>query len=953
MPLFGSNPADRPQGLDEGWEGSKEAVDKYEKKVRVNQITSLAEKGEYADAMDIADTIDWRNEKSIRTLRMISEVYKVNKRYDDAYHVLSIAYEKDPDDPIKRKIVYDLCELTIRMNQLGYAVRYLKEFIKLSPDDSGRYVLQYKLLKATGASYEEQIELLEEFKKNYFGDFLEKWAYELAALYHRTGQSQMCINACDEIILWFVKGPYVVKARQLKMEYSGEADPLPQQNTEGSNSYAPREQGYYAGQQMPEGAGYDYDPDAQEEEYVPQGEEWYQQNGESYNDGSGQDGEYDPRAQYPGGEYYREEPYMQEGEYYARDGQAPRGGEYDAYGRFVPYGAQPRYEYDQSAGQGQPGTFQEMHQPMPIEVRQVQPSNQPTIRMPDKELQTQLAEEAKEPVPAVDEQMAFPEQHSEVSVNLDKFSTINLQNELKANMDELQRQTGEPLLEKEEKIPAEPDPGMTEIFVPEPEKETSASPAPSVQKEDTLKTLEKQNVSMHPKVNKAEDRSASFGNPAAAVQTLDPADPFKNITSEDYNGQIFLHVPDSPEELEKQITGQMDIETMMKQWDRIMEEGKQNRIIAAKEKSFRQTEDIVRQMEVENPGYRANVAMTETVFPENESRFQAISPKQTENQPSETEMPKRSRAEEEPVDREEPPEREEEQPKERKPVGRDTAPIIQAFAPAGSGDEQNEPGNETESIPNSGGKRNLTEEEEDVYRPFLEIAGMPEKLERAAAAISLNAAKGNIVITGSDTAVRTSLIQAVVKDQQQKHPELKNRVAEIAAEVFNSKDIQKSLRALNGAVLVIGHAGKLTDKTMKGMLENLTESDLSILVILEDTRNALRDYPERYELFSRVFDVRLDIPKFTNDDLVTHAQEYANEREYAIDDLGKLALYSRIDERQTADHIVTMEEVEDIVDAAIKHVDKKNPAHLMDVLLGKRYNKDDLIILREKDFVRK
>ena len=194
-------------------------MDKYEKKVRVNQIVSCIRKGEYQDAQEIADTIDWRQERSIRTLRMVSEVYKINRRYDDSLAVLNLAYEKNPEDPIKRKIIYDLCELAIKMGQFGIAVRYMKEFSKMAPRDPGRYILQYRLLKATDADPSERIELLEEFKSRHFGDFDGKWAYELAYLYHWTGKSDKCVECCNEIVLWFVTGPIVVKALKLKKQH--------------------------------------------------------------------------------------------------------------------------------------------------------------------------------------------------------------------------------------------------------------------------------------------------------------------------------------------------------------------------------------------------------------------------------------------------------------------------------------------------------------------------------------------------------------------------------------------------------------------------------------------------------------------------------------------------------------------------------------------------------------
>ncbi|MCR5487268.1 MAG: tetratricopeptide repeat protein [Lachnospiraceae bacterium] len=880
-------------------------MDKYERRVRIDQITSLAEKGEFTDAMDIADTIDWRNERSIRTLRVVSEVYKVTKRYEDAFQVLAIAYRKDPDDPIKRKIVYDLCELAIKMNQLGYAIRYLEEFMKLSPDDPDRYALQYRMLLVTEASKEERIELLEEFRGSYFRDFTEKWAFELATLYHQTGQSQKCINACDEIILCFVSGPYVTRAKELKMKYldtasavTGESQPF-----------------YYE-----------------------------QQNG-----------------------YGQAEP-----QYYGSGQEAVQG-----------YPAENAYP-------GQGG----QSQPMSIEVRQVQPSNQPTIRMPDKQV---LPE--------------FPDNQAEISVNVDKFSTINLQAELKANIDELQERTGEPIFEQEERIPAEPDSGMTEILPEEqnpeaedeqpeeqPDKRVILEPmqvkTPEAVKETpTLRTLEKQNVGEHPKLNKPEDRSGAFDKPAATnirYQVITP-DVFKNSLSESPDGQMTMNIPDGPAELEKQITGQMDLGTVLAQWDKIMEEGQQKRLNEARRKSFEQTNDIVKQMEKDIPGYKIPAMTVSSDVPKFEvmrppklavgdKTGEIIKPDLVKSQAEEEQVkpePVQNQAEDQPVMLEQIPEEEaqagqeivrepERIPEEEAQAGPEPVrkkepekvPVIQAFAAGaatgGEDDPEEEGRDETpKDLVSFEEVHPLTEAEQNAYGPFLLIGGMQERLERNIAKISMTGSHGNVVITGSEAALREGLVQAVVSDQQMKNPELGSRVAKIDAEVFNTKNIEKSLHTLDDAVLVIGRAGRLSDSTIKTMISVLAEQELTILVILEDTRNAMRDFPKRYASFSRVFNVMLDIPKFTNDDLVSHAQDYANEREYIIDDLGKLALYSRIDERQTADHLVTLEEVEEIVDAAIRHVDKKNVSHLMDVLFGKRYNKEDFIIIREKDFVRR
>ena len=185
-------------------------LDKYEYKVRADEIKSLIAEGEYAEAVKIADTIDWRRVKSVMMLCTISDLYKINRRYEDSRDILLLAYERHSGG---RLIVYSLCELSIKLGEYVQALEYYKEFVQLAPKDSGRYVLQYKLYEAQEVSLEERIEVLEELKKR---DYREKWAYELAYLYHRVGLESKCVEECNEMILWFGEGRYVLKALELK-----------------------------------------------------------------------------------------------------------------------------------------------------------------------------------------------------------------------------------------------------------------------------------------------------------------------------------------------------------------------------------------------------------------------------------------------------------------------------------------------------------------------------------------------------------------------------------------------------------------------------------------------------------------------------------------------------------------------------------------------------------------
>ena len=181
-------------------------LDKYEYKVRAEEIKSLIADGEYAEAAKIADTIDWRRVRSVMMLCTISDLYKINRRYEDSRDILLLAYEKGGG---RRPIVYSLCELSIKLEEYVQAIEYYKEFVQLAPKDSGRYILQYKLYEAQEVSLEERIAVLEELKKK---DYREKWAYELAYLYHRVGLESKCVEECDEMFLWFSDGRYVLKA---------------------------------------------------------------------------------------------------------------------------------------------------------------------------------------------------------------------------------------------------------------------------------------------------------------------------------------------------------------------------------------------------------------------------------------------------------------------------------------------------------------------------------------------------------------------------------------------------------------------------------------------------------------------------------------------------------------------------------------------------------------------
>ena len=188
-------------------------MDKYEYNLKLDQMKSLYAEEKYEDAADIADTINWNKIKNVNALVKAGEIYEKTERYEDSREVLLMAYDRSP---IGRMIIYRLAEVAIKMGDYEGAEDYYQEFVEIAPRDSLKYVLRYDIKKAEGASYEELIPILEELKEQ---EYTEEWAYELAYLYHKAGMSEKCIEACDELILWFGDGPYVERALELKMLY--------------------------------------------------------------------------------------------------------------------------------------------------------------------------------------------------------------------------------------------------------------------------------------------------------------------------------------------------------------------------------------------------------------------------------------------------------------------------------------------------------------------------------------------------------------------------------------------------------------------------------------------------------------------------------------------------------------------------------------------------------------
>ena len=932
-------------------------MDKSEYKLRAEEIKDLISRGEYAQAAEIADTIDWRRVKSVMMLCTISDLYKINRRYEDARDMLLLAYERRPGG---RTICYSLCELSIKMEEYVQAIEYYKEFVQVAPKDSGRYILQYKLYEAQDVSLEERISVLEELKKR---DYREKWAYELAYLYHRVGLAARCVEECDELILWFGEGKYVIKAMELKMLHQ----PLTPEQQE----------------------KYDHRFDAPGS-YIPS-QNSVQDNGYSgnqgYDQGYAQDGSYDQGQGYD--QNYTQD-YSQDGNYDQSQGYAqdyPQDGSYDQNQSYV-----QEDNYDQVSGD------------------------------------TQVYDPVQQPA---QETSAQPEQDDfdihVKTMDVGQYNTINLQAELaaglrevlgeepkgdaaKATSDSITRSIVAPMMDSDTESldypeiaevsedDLEPETEQiegSEVFFGETGEIGDLSQVPEVETEEILPEepvfLKKQDVV--PELSEAEvepeaepkapvETESKQENPAEEIHEMHevtvPVEPPKelaNVLAQESDGQISLVMPEA-ESIEKQITGQMNIEDILAEWERKKKENLEKREEEVRQHVLQQTgamftefeqavrDGLLEKLEKEKAADADTVTDTDEVE-ELEPEPADADIVDTEEVEELEEEPAVAEYEEEPAT-EEPEvaadmEVTQEPAAEIPEVSEETTAEIEEAAEA-----EEEPEEAVEEVPedeqpqtpeppvverDKAKVRALTREERELYAPFIQSKSAREQLVKAIDNISLAAYTGNVIITGEEGMDTLSLAKNMIREIQATDSNFSGKVAKISGHALNKKDAADTLSKLKNGALIICKASEMNDTTVNTLYKALQQENQGIVIILEDTKREIDRFLEKHEKLRESFTARMDVEALSNDTLVAFGRQYAREMEYSIDELGVLALHTRIEDMQTIDHVVTVVDVKEIVDEAIAHANKKTLKHFFDVLFAKRYDDEDMIILTEKDFV--
>lgn len=807
-------------------------MDKYEYRVKTEQMLEYMEQKAYGKAMEIADTIDWRKVKNASMLCSVSEIYEQNEKYEKSRDVLFIAYDRTPGS---RKIIYRLGILALKLGEPSEAMDCYEEFVSVAPKDPNQYILRYKILKAQNAPITQQIEVLEEFKK---AEYIEKWAYELAKLYDEAGMITECLEECDDLILWFSEGKYVYQAMELKMKYK----PL-----------------------------------------TPLQQEKYDQK--------------------PGGPMTPSQKFVQK----LRENQL-----------------------DTSTATIPTGEVKEA-------IKEPQLQKQVTGQMKIEEILASWEEKQKEVMEVIEQKRQEAEADKEI---------VELKSEPEAATPEDVRRLMEELEGKKE------DEALEEASSSEPMEEEAE---PEVIEEP----IEEQ-----------------------------------TFAEEDFEECFDDEIDEELEEFEE-----LDIPEWDEQEMEAMTEGPVEVIEESEEEVIEEPESIFEEMSEEDAAQvlsEESEVHEETELYEEEEISKDLSEGQEEMDPEdddedsfdpndfeEVEDGYDIRDFEEEIAAFERERKESEEDDDDFDLLNETIPLsrIEVAKAAATGKTGKIPVDEIanalgatgtfgqgttgftvqakydlEAQSEVGLRAGLTEEQKKLFSYFVPVRGMSEQLvdvleqDKQCTNRQGTSKTGNLLIIGRKGSGKTVLAVDVVKAIQKQRKLKQGKVAIITGDSLNKKKIKEIVSKLYGGALIIEKAGRMNEKTVQRLNKAMERDTGELLIVLEEQRKPLDRLLSSNKEFRRKFTSRLEVPIFINDELVTFGQTYAKENGFKIDEVGILALYSRIDMLQREDHVVTVAEVKEIMDEAIEHVQKTNVKKIVKRVLGKGRDDADRVILSEKDF---
>ena len=993
-------------------------MDKYEYRVKTEQMLEHMEQKQYKKAMEIADTIDWRRVKNASMLNTVSEIYEYNGEFQKSRDILFVAFDRSPGS---RKIVYRLGTLALKIDDIEEASDCYEEFVKLAPKDPNQFILKYKILKTQGAPLTEQITALEDFKK---AEYVEKWAYELARLYHEAGMTAECLEECDDLILWFSEGKYVYQAMELKMKYKP-LTPLQQEkydNRPGAPKRAAAVKSQAAGRAaktvaaasaaataraVAEKAKADEEEAEEETEEaggeMPLDEAELEAVSEAVSQALPDEAEEDAEESEETGEadveeiaeegFVEEQPKKHSAitkivkgatlEEALANGVAVASGinieekamkekeeelritgqmrieeilqEWEAKQKANAEAIEKQKQKDDERIRKEREAAKKRKEAERREVERKAAEAEAARKAAEEEAARKAAEEAARKAAeeeaarkAAEEEAA--RQAAEEAAKEEALLNSVVEAKTQKIPDDIVRLVEEMengLLEEEEadyQEPEHPDKGLAinvELFdelaaVGEEAEDTVEEeiveevPAEEDFEEETFEeeALEAEEIAEAEEIPVEEEapeseyeeefETAEFEEPEAYVES-DFDEEIGDLSDEDF---------DNGEALDDQdIIGNIG-EDFDEDFDLDFDDDEEEFAEELEDEDFDgDFEEDFEEEDFEDDSFEEADFDDEDFFDDDDDEEDDEKPAQEDleiEEPSEEEIQDRI--------------------KKSKGGG---VPFDTGFVVTGRYD--------LSATSEIGLKAGLTEEQKKLFSYFVPVRGMSEQivevLDNDRRAQREGTSKtGNLMVIGRKGSGKTVLAVDIVKAIQKQRNLKQGKVAIVTGESLNKKELTNIIQKLRGGAIIIEKAGKLNSRTIKELNYLMEKKTGELLFVLEDQRKPLERILTANPDFKKKFTSKLELPVFINDELVTFGQTYAKENGYKLDEMGILALYSRIDVMQREDHAVTVAEVKEIMDEAIAHSQKANVKHLARRVFGKSTDDSDRIILKEEDF---
>ena len=886
-------------------------MDKYEYKLKLDQMKSLTAEHNYEKAAEIADTINWNKIKNVNALVKVGEIYENTGRLEDSREVLLMAYDRSP---IGRMIIYRLAKVAIKMKNFDEAKDYYQEFVEIAPHDNLKYVLKYEICKAQGANIETLIGILEELKEQ---EYTEEWAFELACLYHKAGMADKCVEACDELVLWFGDGPYVERALELKMIYQ----PLNKQQEEKYRRFCQKREGVVEVRPEEE---LDSGEIVNETVQIPD----VKLSPERFNTQNLQEELQKSMQQ-----------IMQATE---KETVTDSMDNIKKLVEEIPYLQLPKEEYDPSEEEEDTlehiETDHEIDDSLKINFKELlaeEHDGQIGMYMPEKTaLEHQITGQM-----SIEEVLAEWEKTKYAAeVALEDAKQRRLESAKARALQEAEEIMGRlaDIIPKLDAGVAPKDILQDQYIEGKPlENDRAAAMVANMNQilQEEIDRISTETADIDKQLAEAAGTAASAMEPEPAASRGEISWPGVNAAelAEEVSGMM-QETEDVEISGQEQIPGSQPDEEIA---DLSAEETDEETVdLSTEEKAAEEVSDISEEKTSEADDF--DIVTADTIDLGKVATEQALAEAVehiTDTESATDDITQKELADNTAV------EVTKEVLKKEDRVERVLPEITEPEVETGF-----------EAV------TSLGEELRGIFTYFVSIKGMEEQICQALTGAARHlitgkdASTGNMVIQGGSGSGKTVLATAMVKALQKETGKPKGKVGKIEASALNKKDVASLLKKISGGCLIIEKAGDISKETAVRLALLLKSDTSGLFVIMEDTHRGIEKALGRDEGFASRFSEKINIPIFTSDELVSFAKAYANELGYTIDEMGILALYNSISNIQKYDKATTLTEVKEIVDDAIHKSEKGGLRKAFSIITSRRYDDEDYVILREKDF---